>query len=258
MNSSNKEKITNDKIRLDIFLVQNNFCKTRSKAKFLILDSKVKVNNKIIKEPSFVLNSNKNNKIEIIENFPISRGYYKLKSAIKNFDINMKNKIVLDIGTSTGGFSQAILENNPKLLLCIEGGMNQISEEIKNSKFVKYWEKTNFLNIDNNFLKYKIDIITCDVSFVSIKKITEKLLDLKLKNFTSIFLFKPQFEIGKEILLKSKGYVNKIHHKKLIKDFYDYLITKNFKNIKYIESPILGAKKKNIEFFFYFEYYENK
>ena len=122
-----------EKNRLDIFLVNNKLAKSRNFAQNLITDQKVKVNNKIVIKHNYLISST--DKVEIIEttNY-VSRGAYKLKAAINHFKINLDNLVAVDIGASTGGFSQVMLENNIKKIYAIDVGTDQLDKLIKENE----------------------------------------------------------------------------------------------------------------------------
>lgn len=240
------------KNRLDLFLVNKKLVKSRNFAQNLITNQKVKVNNHIITKPNFLVNIDDTVELIQSDNY-VSRGAYKLKAAIENFKINLKNLIVVDIGASTGGFSQVMLENNVKKIYAIDVGTNQLDKQIKENEKVINLEKTNFKNIQKNLIKDKINFICVDVSFISVFLIIKKIIELEWKDWKAVVLLKPQFEIGKKIS-KTKGFAKKSDHFKIIEDFKKLLSSLNIKNLGFIESPIKGAKKENTEYLFYLEY----
>lgn len=237
-----------EKVRLDVFLSEKKLVRSRNIAKTLICSNKIMVNNSIINKPNFLVNEN--DLIKIIENEKyVSRGAYKLKKALDYFNIKLNNFVCVDIGTSTGGFAQVLLENNAKKIYCIDVGENQLSQELKeNSKIINI-EKTNFKNIKNEIFNEKIDFVTIDVSFISAKQILNKINNLMWEQIYLVLLLKPQFEIG--ISIKKNGYVPHEKHKKIIDDFYNWCETNGFIIKGIVDSPILGAKKENKEYLLY-------
>ena len=134
------------KERLDVFLVKNGYYETRNKAQTAIENKDIKVNETIIETPSYKVDETV--KIEIISNsLPyVSRGGLKLEKAIKEFDIDFSNKVILDIGASTGGFTDCSLQNGAKKVYALDVGENQLHESLKNNNKVISLEKTNFRN----------------------------------------------------------------------------------------------------------------
>ncbi|BAC43941.1 TlyA family RNA methyltransferase [Malacoplasma penetrans] len=244
------------KIRLDIYLVNENYARSRGVAQDLITNSKVVINGQIISKSNTLVNEL--DKVEILEEEKyVSRAAYKLKAAIEHFNIDLNNKIAIDIGSSTGGFTQVLLENNVKKVYSIDVGTNQLNEQLKKNNKVISLEQTNFREIESSLIKDKIDFITIDVSFISINLIFNKIKELKWNNWKSIALLKPQFELGKKIGT-TKGFAKTEDHKKIINNFIEFLSILNIKNLGYIVSPIKGAKKENTEYLFYLEYKNEK
>lgn len=237
-------------MRLDIYLTENGFASTRSKAQQLIKEGMIKVDDKIIVKSGFEIN---NQKVDIIENEVlkyVSRGGHKLQKAIDTFGLNFKDKVIVDIGSSTGGFTDCSLKYGAKKVYAIDVGTSQLHESLRNREDVIIMENTNFKDVTKDTFSEKIDFYVCDVSFISIRFILNTLLSFH-SDFEIILLFKPQFEIGK-VGLNKKGVVkNKSFLKESLNDFVSYLKEHKLNIIDYSFSPILGNKEGNIEFLFY-------
>jgi len=175
-------------MRLDLYLSTNFNIQSRNKASELIKSNKVKCDGVIITKPSFKVEGN--HKIELLEDdFYVSRAAYKLKyflDELKHFDL--KNKNSLDIGSSTGGFTQILLENNVSSVTCVDVGSNQLHKRVKDDKRISFYENTDIRVFQS---KEAFEIVTCDVSFISILHIIEDINRLSKKDI--IILFKPQF-----------------------------------------------------------------
>ena len=173
----------------------------------------------------------------------VSRGGYKLEYAISYFNLNCKNIVALDIGSSTGGFTDVLLKEGAKKIYCVDVGYGQLDWEIRNNKNVFVHEKTNARYLDNSIIKDKLDAIVCDASFISLKKVLPASLILLKESGWLIGLIKPQFEIGKSLLGKGGVVRNLDHHKQVVDDIISWLKEdKKFQIKGVIESPILGAK----------------
>lgn len=245
--------------RLDILLVEHKYCESRNKANYLIKNGFVSINKTIVVNPSKKIDFNNLININICNGqINTSRGFKKLEKAIIHFNININGSICLDIGSSTGGFVECLLLKDAKKIYAIDSGKGQLHKTLKTNERVISFESTNFIKIDKNLIANKINFICCDVSFISSKKIIKKIIDLNWKDFEAIFLFKPQFEVGKKIIDKTKGYVNEKMHINLIQDFIKFLSENNFDEIKYIESPITGKKMNNKEYLFYMKMAKNE
>ncbi len=240
----------NVKIRLDQLLVNKKFAETKSKAQAMIMAGQVKVNEKIITKSG---NFFKNDAKIIVSNLHpvwVSRGALKILHAIKTYKINVKNKICLDIGSSTGGFTQVLLKSNAKKIYAVDVGTNQLHEKLKNEKKIISIENFNAKYLDNSSILEKIDLIVCDVSFISLKKVIFPNLKLLSEKAEIISLIKPQFETKKMNL--KKGVVNDaLIHNEICEDMKNWFTNScNANVIGITKSPITGPKG-NIEFLIY-------
>lgn len=230
-----------------MYLTTNFNIQSRNKATELIKSNKVKCDGEIITKPSFnVLDFHK---IELLEDdFYVSRAAYKLKfflQELKNFDLRDKN--ALDIGSSTGGFTQILLENEIKKVTCVDVGTNQLHERIKYNDKINFFENTDIRNFESDEI---FDIVTCDVSFISILNIIDAINTLASKDI--IILFKPQFEVGSNIKRDKKGIVKDNNAIQKVRD--NFLNKTNILNwtLKYSNISKLQGKDGNVEEFFYF------
>jgi len=230
------------KIRLDKYLVDKNFFKSRNKAQIEIRAGNVYVDSTQCKKKSVKVDEN--NRIEIKDRFLkyVGRAALKLKKFIKGNNIDVANKVVLDVGSSTGGFVEVLLEEGASSIIAVDVGKNQLDEKLKKNNSVEVFENTDIRKFIKKRKEINFDIITVDVSFISLKKIVGILKDRAEKY---IFLFKPQFETKKN----KKGIVKNLElHVKLLKKFVDFLEKKGF-NIKKIERSKIIGEKGNIEYF---------
>lgn len=180
-------------MRLDVFLVQNNYYSSREKASDAIKKGIVLVDGKIILKPSFDITDEK---IAITEELLpyVSWGGMKLKRAIDYFQLDFKDKVILDIGSSTGGFTDCALQHGARLVYAVDVGSNQLADKLRFDLKVKVYEQTN---ITDFMVDERFDYLVMDVSFVSITKIIPTLLRYLDDNNYLVCLFKPQFEVGK-------------------------------------------------------------
>ena len=234
-------------MRLDNYLVEKGYYNSRNKAQEAIKSQSVMVNSQIIDKCSFeVLEESR---IEIIKNdCPyVSRGGLKLEAAIKEFNLDFTDKTILDIGASTGGFTDCALKFGAKLVYAVDVGTNQLAEVLKNRDDVISLEKTNILDFDISNLK--IDYIVMDVSFVSIEKLLPALDKMVNEDNSLVCLIKPQFEVGKMFL--KKGIVkDKKLHLKVLENVSETFSSYGLAITKAIPSPILGGSG-NKEFLVY-------
>ena len=238
------------KSRIDKELLRRNMAPSRSKSQELINSSLVFCNGKLVNKCNFLIDEN--DTITILENDKlkyVSRAGLKLEKALKEFNIDVNGLNAMDIGSSTGGFCDCLLQNGINHIIAIDVGTDLLDKKLRNNKKIELYEQTNFKDLEHKYFE-NIDLMTCDVSFISLTKIIEKIYNEKVK-VDMICLIKPQFECGKEIANKYKGVIldKKIHYEiinRVISDMNKY----NFyiKNITY--SPIKGGDG-NIEYLCY-------
>ncbi len=234
-------------MRLDQYLKENFQIQSRNKASELIKANKIKVDCKIINKPSFDVNDS--NTIKILEEqFYVSRAAYKLKHFLEEIKgINLEGKTALDIGSSTGGFTQILLENNILNVTCVDVGSNQLHEKIKDDSKISFFENTDIRDFRTNSA---FDIVTCDVSFISILNILDDIQ--RLSKDKIIILFKPQFEVGTNVKRDKKGVVkDKQAILKARERFIDETQLLNWNLVFNAKSKIQG-KDGNEEELFYF------
>ena len=238
--------------RLDSYLVTHNLVTSRSKGQYEIEKGNVLVNGKVVTKVSFKVSDE--DEVEVKDAFDyVSRGALKLLKAKDIFKIDFSNKIMLDIGSSTGGFSEVALRNNIKKVIAVDVGKDQFDNKLKSDSRVDLYEGTDIRDYE---VKDKIDIVTIDVSFISVTKFIDKLSVISPNEI--VLLIKPQFECGKEVADKYKGIpLNKEVHKDVINN-----IINSFNNINYniqdlTYSPITGGSG-NIEYLAYFTKDNNK
>lgn len=227
--------------RLDLFLVNNKFVSTRSKAKHEIESGNIVVNSEVIYKTSYIVKNS--DKIELKSDVLkyVSRGALKLKHAIEYFDIKIENKTCMDIGSSTGGFVEVLLENKANKVYAIDVGHDQLHESIRNNTKVINMERTNIKDLEKKNILDNIDFISVDVSFISLKKIFSKIYEfLKIDGY-SICLIKPQFEVGRNNINKKGIVKNKEIYPKVIENVKNEARNIGFEVINVIDSPITGT-----------------
>ncbi|MCI7224003.1 MAG: TlyA family RNA methyltransferase [Fusobacterium gastrosuis] len=242
-------KSLKNKLRLDEYLVENEYYESLDLAKRNIMAGNVLINEIKKEKPGEIIEINKIKSIRVKQrDCPyVSRGGLKLEKAIKEFKIDFKDKMVLDIGASTGGFTDCALQNGAKFVYAIDVGTNQLDWKLRNNIQIKSIENKHindleFMDIDN----VRPDILVMDISFISIKKVILNLKKFMRNDSVGIFLIKPQFEVSREFL--EKGIVKDINEQKnIIEEIVNDFETKGvyLKNITV--SPIRGSKG-NIEY----------
>lgn len=243
------------KERLDVLLVKLGYYETRNKAQNAIESNDVKVNSVLVNTSSYKVNEDC--KIEIVSNsLPyVSRGGLKLEKALKVFEVSLHDKIVLDIGASTGGFTDCSLKNGAKKVYALDVGENQLHDSLKNNDKVISLEKTNFRTIDiEEYKKHQIDVIVVDVSFISLSYIFENASKIIDKDKMMICLIKPQFETSKKEHNKNGVVNNPKVHFEVINKVKGYANKYGLHLNKLDSSPIKGDKSGNIEYIALFSF----
>ncbi len=237
--------------RIDIELVKRGIFETRNKAQNEIKNKIVYCNNVCITKPAFDVTEADIIEIKGEKLKYVSRGGLKLEKAIKEFKVDLKDKTLIDIGSSTGGFSDCAIQNGIKKVYAIDVGTNQFDKNLRQNNKVNLYENTDFRNIDNNIIN-DANIASIDVSFISVTKLTNKLKELiNLKEI--ICLIKPQFECGKELSDKYRGVpLNKEVHSTVINKVIESFKENNYYINSLTSSPIKGGNG-NIEYLAYFK-----
>lgn len=232
--------------RIDNLLVKKGYFNTRQKAKYAIENKNVYVNGQLIEKSSKVFEENSTIEIKGRTLPFVSRGGLKLDKAINIFNIDLQNKTCIDIGASTGGFTDCMLQNGANKVYSIDVGHNQLDEKLKTDKRVINLEGTNIKEIDAQSFE-KADFISIDVSFISLTAILDKVYELLKSNAEAVLLIKPQFEAGKEHINKNGVVKDKKVHCKVIEKVILYANSLNLKFLQLDYSPIKGPAG-NIEY----------
>jgi 23S rRNA (cytidine1920-2'-O)/16S rRNA (cytidine1409-2'-O)-methyltransferase len=242
--------MNNNKKRLDILLFEKGLAKSRESAKAIIMAGKVFVNNEKTDKPGRVFFYDD----EIIikgDDIPyVSRGGLKLEAALKSFDINIKNLYCIDIGASTGGFTDCLLQFGAKHVFAVDVGYGQFAWTLRNDKRVTLIERTNIRYLEKKALPYSVDIAAIDVSFISLKIVALAALKFLKPDAHIIALIKPQFEVGKGKVGKNGVVKDKLLHDEVIKNLTEFFTNNNLICNQVIPSPITGPKG-NKEFLIY-------
>lgn len=238
------------KERLDILVVKKGLFDSREKAKSAILEGNIFVDG--VREDKVGMKFSTDSDICFKgKKMPfVSRGGFKLKKALSVFPISLEGKTCMDIGASTGGFTDCMLQNGAKKVYSIDVGYNQFDYRLRTDARVICMEKTNIRYLDKNMIGEDMDFISCDVSFISLTKIFPKAKEFIKDKGEMVFLIKPQFEAGKEKVGKNGVVRDKNTQIEVIEKIYDFSIENGFTPLKLDYSPIKGPKG-NIEFLIY-------
>ncbi|MDH5559435.1 MAG: TlyA family RNA methyltransferase [Deltaproteobacteria bacterium] len=239
------------KTRIDKWLLDKGLVKSREKAKELIVEKRVLVNKVILEKCSTLINPD--DSIEIIEPSCgyVSRGGLKLMEALVKFELSVANLIALDVGASTGGFTDCLLQNGAAYVFSVDVGYNQLDWKLKTHPKVRSLEKTNFRYSSLKDIGSFVDLIVVDVSFISLTKILKNCYDLLVCGGCVIALIKPQFEAGKDQIQKGGVVKDAQIRQTVLNKITAFSEETGFKVVKTIPSPIQGKKKGNQEYLIY-------
>jgi 23S rRNA (cytidine1920-2'-O)/16S rRNA (cytidine1409-2'-O)-methyltransferase len=253
------------KERLDKVLFSKGLVKSREMARALIMEGKVYVDGNKITKAGFPVNENSDILLQATDLPYVSRGGLKLEAAIKYFNLAVKDKIIMDVGSSTGGFTDCLLQKGAKKAYCIDVGYGQLAWSLRKNPRVILLERTNIRYLREilqehgasgkeqeygDLVNSKIDIATIDVSFISLTKVVPEVIKFLNDEGEVLALVKPQFEVGKGEV--GKGGIVREEEKRLkaVKYVEEDLKRCGLKSYGVFQSPVLG-QKGNVEYFLY-------
>ena len=232
------------KKRLDLILVEREFFETREKAKREIMVGNVIVNEQVVTKAGTMLKDNDELNIRIKDKLKyVSRGGLKLEKAIKTWDLDFKDKSVLDIGASTGGFTDCALQNGAKCVYSVDVGKNQLDWKLRNDERVLSLEEMHIKDLkEEDINNEKVDFIVIDVSFISLTKVIPYFKKFLAKTGKIVMLVKPQFEVGREKIGRNGVVENEEYHDEAVKKIISFSKKCGYELIGVEDSPIRGAK----------------
>lgn len=232
------------KERLDKYLVGLGYFENKSKAAASILAGDVLINDERITKAGFQINTQKEYEIRVKSMPYVSRGGFKLEKALKTFDVIIKDRICLDAGASTGGFTDCLLQNGAKFVYAVDVGYGQLDWKIRSDERVKTIEKTNLKICSRKDIYAEnepiADLLVCDVSFISLEKVLPNFKKLLAEKQELICLIKPQFEAGKELVEKGGVIRNKNTHYSVITSVIEYSKSLDYTVLNLTHSAIKG------------------
>jgi len=240
---------TSNKIRLDRHLLDKDLAESREKARALILEGAVLVNGIIVDKAGTLVKPD--DVITLSAKMPyVSRGGVKLEHAIKTFNIDVKEKTVMDVGASTGGFTDCLLKFGAKKIYSIDVGYGQFSWMLRGDERVVLLEKTNIRYLDRDLVPDRIDIATIDVSFISLLKVIPKVLEFLTQDGEIVALIKPQFEVGRRDVGKG-GVVREESKRTAVVEKIKSESIKMGLEVKGVTASPIKGPKGNVEYLMY-------
>ena len=232
------------KKRLDLILVEREFFETREKAKREIMAGNVIVNEQVVIKAGTMFKDNDELNIRVKDKLKyVSRGGLKLEKAIKAWDLDFSDKLVLDIGASTGGFTDCALQNEARRVYSIDVGKNQLDWKLRNDEKVVSLEEMHIKDLkEEDIENKKVDFIVIDVSFISLTKVIPYFKKFLAQSGKIVMLVKPQFEVGREKIGRNGVVENEEYHNEAIKKIISFSKEEGYELIGVEDSPIKGAK----------------
>lgn len=245
-----------EKERLDVLLVQRGLVHSREKAKAVIMAGEVFVENQ--REDKAGQTFPVSAKIEVRGKKMkyVSRGGYKLERAMETFPIDLTGKICMDVGSSTGGFTDCMLQNGARYVYAIDVGTNQLAWKLRQDERVKSMERTNIRYVTPDDIGEAVDFVSIDVAFISLTKVLTPVKELMKDGALMVCLIKPQFEAGREKVGKKGVVRDKKVHEEVMEKIMNYARSLGFLLLGLDYSPIRGPEG-NIEYLLYMQN-ENK
>jgi len=235
------------KIRLDQYVFEEGYTESRQRAQALIMAGVVYVNNQKVDKAGYMVKDADKVEVRGKDLKYVSRGGYKLEKAIELYGLDLTDKICMDIGASTGGFTDCMLQNGAQKVYSVDVGYGQLAWKLRTDERVVNMEKTNIRNVTAEDLDEKINFFSVDVSFISLKHIFPVAFAISTEDVTGACLVKPQFEAGKEKVGKKGVVRDSAVHKEVIENVIGYAHQNGFFVKELTFSPIKGPEG-NIEF----------
>ena len=238
------------KERLDKVLFEKGLSASRERARALIMEGKVLVNGHPVTKAGQLVGSD----AQVVlrgEDIPyVSRGGLKLEAALRHFSIAVRDKTAMDVGSSTGGFTDVMLQQGACKVYCIDVGYGQLAWKLRQDPRVVLLERTNMRHLEKDRIAEQIDIATIDVSFISLNKVVPKVLELLKEGGEIVALIKPQFEVGKGEVGKGGIVKDGAKRQAAVERVKGELAALGLRIVGTIESPIFG-QKGNMEYLLY-------
>jgi 23S rRNA (cytidine1920-2'-O)/16S rRNA (cytidine1409-2'-O)-methyltransferase len=236
-----------DSERLDIALVRRGLLETRGRARQLIKTGSIQVRGQIATKPA--LKVHEQDSIILLEQLRyVGRGGLKLEEALKLFSVNVNGIVALDVGASTGGFTDCLLQHGASLVYAVDVGHNQLSPKIKDDPRVTIFEHTDIRNLEP--LPQPVDLAVIDVSFISLRLVLPGVIGFLKSTGRIIALIKPQFEAGPHCVKKKGVIKNQWVREKTVQELLLWIQEQGWTVLNFIPSPILGGEG-NMEYLVY-------
>ncbi len=238
------------KERLDILLVQRQLCGSRERAKECVTAGRVSVNGVCVTKPGLKVEDDC--EITVVgDEIPfVSRGGLKLHKVVTKYGLSLEGLVCLDVGASTGGFTDCMLQNGARKVYAVDVGTDQLAAKLREDSRVVSMEQTNICDVTKEHIGGPVDFAVADVSFVSLTKVLPAIAALTKDGGYGVFLIKPQFEAGREYIGKHGVVKDKKIHATVIMRIVEFAMSLGYRPLQLDYSPICG-QNGNIEYLLY-------
>lgn len=236
-----------DKMRLDVAVFERGFAETREKAKALIMAGSVYLNGQKALKGGAAVKATDKIEVRGAVNPYVSRGGLKLHKAVQNFGLSLEGCVCMDIGASTGGFTDCMLSNGAAKVYAIDVGYGQLAWKLRCDERVVNMERTNFRYVTHEQIPEQVDFASVDVSFISLRKILPVMRELLRDGGRAVCLIKPQFEAGRENVGKKGVVRDRAVHESVVASITEFAVESGFNVCNVDFSPIKGPEG-NIEY----------
>jgi len=241
------------KHRLDLIVVEKGMAKSRQRAQAIIMAGKVLVNERPVDKPGFFVSPEDRVELKGTDIPYVSRGGLKLEAALHELQLDVTGWICIDVGASTGGFTDCLLQHGVERVYAVDVGYGQLAWKLRQDPRVIVIERTNVRYMTADSVPAPVDLISIDVSFISLKIVVPAIIKFLKSDASILALIKPQFEVGKKQV--GKGGVVKLPelHQQVIEDLSEFFETIKLAPLSVYPSPLLGPKG-NREFFIFLKH----
>ena len=239
--------------RLDLLLVERQLAPSRERAQSLIMAGKVLVNAEQVDKPGKSVNLDSKLVVQAQDHPYVSRGGVKLAGAIREFQIEVLDRIALDVGASTGGFTDCLLQHGAEKVYAVDVGYGQLAWKLRQDPRVVNLERKNIRYLDSVNLADPIQLVVVDASFISLRLILPKLYELMTVGSKLLALVKPQFEAGRKEVGKGGRVKEEVVHARVLNEIIEASIILGFRMFGSCKSSIQGKKGQNTEYFVHLE-----
>jgi 23S rRNA (cytidine1920-2'-O)/16S rRNA (cytidine1409-2'-O)-methyltransferase len=247
---SSLNQVPRKKHRLDLILVEKGLVKSRQRARAMIMAGRVLVNDQPVDKPGFFVSYEDKVNVKGDDNPYVGRGGLKLEAALQNLPIDVCDAVCIDVGASTGGFTDCLLQHGAERVYAVDVGYGQLAWKMRQNQRVIVIERTNIRHMPDDAIPEPVDLITIDVSFISLKIVIPTVIRFMKPKASILALIKPQFEAGKGQVGKGGVVKEPQIHQRVITDLSEFFRRIHLAPQSVYASPLLGPKG-NREFFIF-------